>query len=244
MITDEVFSQLRTEVSSGEWAVRIPMRQPLPVRNVAMTDDGSAVIVSRESGTAGKTELISASIDCEDTRMNFGEDHNGVKTIVFSITKVRREQKKKIHGGGWREIPYEAVALKLVHLPTYEAERNRARREQERAAEETKRREEEKKSLRAQEAKRAREERQRAVEKFTDEVSAAIVAVGVARLVPNFDGSGFTLELKDGRTVSLSAPEKDDPFDPRELSKVSLGFGTKFASIDSDGGCSFGEHRT
>lgn len=85
-------------------------------------------------------------------------------TAVIRHTFMRKEQRSKIEGGGWREVPAVGVALEIQHVATAEEQRKIRAEEQRRQDE-----------INAEAERRQREESEREEEKRRQREAEALV---------------------------------------------------------------------
>jgi len=166
----------------------------------AMVESGCLSLAMCGKGAEGAV-LLSANL------LDFRGEGAPCDTISISGPKVRTEQKKKVDGGGTREVHYDGLLLKLVHRERYnarlEAQRkaDEAARAQAHAEAELRRREEE---------ARREAERRECAKTLLDGLLKRVAGATVVKIEPTERRDGIVLTFSNGCDVTLAATTEDD----------------------------------
>ena len=121
--------------------------------------------------------------------------------IAILIPKIRKEQRKKIDGGGFNEIPYMGVSHRLVHIPTLTAAREERRRQDTEAQEALVLKKEVERERVKMERERAAKEAKARIESFLGALKNVLLGAKLTEIVAGQDF--LVLRFDNGHTMEV-----------------------------------------
>lgn len=198
------FERLLDLINGGNWGLSSAFAAPRPIKSACLSGADIAIVGGDGSELcrlATEGAEIKASHPCEGV--------GPVTELILYAPALRREQRKKIDGGGFREIPYMKPIVRFHHIPTWEAMMKLAADRH--AAEEAARKEA---AARAKAERKAAEDRQRqeARQRTLDHL-AALTVKHAGAILKGFrlqENLSVAIELDDGRIIPFDVDHNDD----------------------------------
>lgn len=200
------FERLVDLINGGNWGLNSAFAAPRPIKSACLSG-ADIVIVGGDGSELCRLTTEGAKIEA------FHSYGSGPGTepnrLVLHAPALRREQRKKIDGGGFREIPYMKPIMCFHHIPTWEVMTKLAADRH--AAE---------KAARKEAAARMKAEREAAEDRCRQEARqrtldhlAALTNKHAGAILKGFclqENLSVAIELDDGRIIPFDVDHNDD----------------------------------
>lgn len=178
-------------------------------REVGLSDITMRIPMLEASVVGDKIRVVTTRGLYEALAENIISSDNGQRIMILGVY-TKKEQKKQVDGGGWRDVEYTASALKFQTVASLYAA-DKAREERRKHAEEVlKKWHEEQRRKEKEEAQLLEEARKARQEEFARELSDKFVGKKLARIDLKSSKAELLLEFDDGTQLVINSQDYED----------------------------------